>query len=402
MQPGTRTRTKSFPLNEGKWIQVNNDGEVTILDDATSVSTMDYWRMTDTVGFPERANPLVATKQHSTGGMCNGSAKIGLDEITMVNHRIDSLARLDKIPSKAPPYDWGTFDLATILARTGPMTPKVNVPLFLTELRDVPRMIRHAGDTLHGISRFSEMNPLQQAASSNLAYKFGWDPLISDIRKISNIMDYTKKRQKFLMKTDEVLGAVSKAYLGSESYVNENDYDGPYPFGNWMITFAQPRTFKKTTEIKRWCSVRWRLRDFQPLYMSEPPVTPFQAVTGLHTSNIPLTIWKALPWTWLSDWFVDLSSSIQAAQNLLYFEPTDICWMESRTTTTEISAATIKYNTNGGGVYGTCSRLNYVKTEKYRQVLTGDESLVQAKLPMMDSFKLSVLGSLATLRLLGR
>nr|UJQ85089.1 MAG: hypothetical protein 1 [Leviviridae sp.] len=407
MKPGKRNRSREFPLNEGRWIQSNHDGSETVRQDSISASRMRSWVMEDWVGYPERANSLYSAKRSREGGLCNGSGLIGLDTISMVDHSLDTFAKLDNIPVETHPWALDSTLIAKILARTGPMTPKVNVPLFLYELKDVPAMIRHAGDTLHklsdlGMSKISGLSAAREAASANLAYKFGWEPLISDIGKIAKIAEYAKKRQEFLMKTQEVMGAVSKAYLGSETYTNSGDYDGPYPFGNWMITFTEPRTFKKKVTVTRWCSARWRYRDFQPLYYSENPVTPFQAVTGLNTPNIPVTVWKALPWTWLSDWFVDISSTMQAAQNLVYFEPTDICFMEHRLYEVEISGASIVKNTNGGGAFGTCTPLRYTLETKLRHVFNTEDITPQPKLPMWDDFKLSVLGSLATLRLLGR
>lgn len=404
MQSGPRTRRREFPLNEGSMTTVFLDGRPPVtIKDSNTWSRQEAWYMSDWVGRSDRTNPMYSEKWRRSGGLVNLDSIIGVDRLVYNDHVMDRPDTLDGwLPSTSSLTPLGNVDLETVLARTGPMTPKVNVPLFLAELRDVPHMIRHAGDVLHGLSRLSGLNPFRELASANLAYKFGWDPLISDISKIAKTLDFVKKREKFLLKTDEVLGAVSTASLGEFSFHREGKKDAGYPFGNWMLDFSTPRNFKSTTTVKRWMSCRWRLKDFQPLYYNEPPVTPFQAATGLNMANIPLTIWKALPWTWLSDWFVDFSSNILAAQNLLYFEPTDACVMEQRIHRVEFDSGIVIRNTNGGGVVGSCSKLVYDKVTKQRLVDIEPRDMKEAKLPMMDDFKLSVLGSLATLRLLGR
>ena len=83
-----------------------------------------------------------------------------------------------------------------LLASTGPLTPKVNLPLFIFELKDIPMMLKHAGDLLHKIKTPSRLSLDKEAAAATLAYQFGWAPLIQDLSKLINFSELVQNASR--------------------------------------------------------------------------------------------------------------------------------------------------------------------------------------------------------------
>jgi hypothetical protein len=93
-----------------------------------------------------------------------------------------------------------------VLATTGPLTPRVNLPLALFELKDVPQMLRHAGNLLHGLRSPSRLNKVKEAAAANLAYKFGWAPIIDDLGKLFDFSAAVRRKQRELKQANSSNG----------------------------------------------------------------------------------------------------------------------------------------------------------------------------------------------------
>jgi hypothetical protein len=121
----------------------------------------------------------------------------------------------------------------------------------------------------------------------------------------------------------------------------------------------------------------------------------FKAALGLNKGYIPIDIWKALPWSWLIDWSLDISQTLQANYNMIYYTATNCCRMDYSS------------NTYSHGDYPSIhnhwlSSGTFTYEVKARKVLIIPPNLTPTlKLPFLDNFKLSVLGSLAILKISG-
>lgn len=302
--------------------------------------------------------------------------------------------------------------LARILSQSGPITPDVNVPLALIELRDVPAMLKHAGDILHklaGQKTFSKIS--KELAEAALAYDFGWAPLMSDLMKLVNFMEYVDKRRKLLDGTQTFLGARTRVNLGTYSNSATKEFD--YGTQNATVLYSpESCTAQISLTRKRWATCVWRDAGFYALGDFQSPITPFRAALGLDPSYIPVTVWKALPWSWLVDWFINISQYIQAQQNLAYFTARDVCVMTHTKGTVSFPGLAVRasYPNVWLGAQGArFSPGKYTYENKARTVLApgvidefNDYLSYQPKLPILDNFKLTVLSSLAVLRFGGR
>lgn len=270
-----------------------------------------------------------------------------------------------------------------VLSQTGPLTPNLYLPLAIFELRDLPRMLRHAGDLLHNIARPSGLNPVKEAAAANLAYKFGWEPLISDIIKLTRFAEIVRKRQRYLK------GAHSSRGIRRRVRLQEiNGGGGSYTS---IIGSGLYSTVSMVRNHKQWATVRWKVKDQSQIGRTPTFTEAFKTAYGLNRGHIPIAIWKAMPWTWAIDWFTDISNVMQANYNMIYYKPYGLCVMTHYKMTyqfTSDSTATASFDG------GSCQIEN-----KGRWVSLNPSPSVTLKLPFLDSFKLSILGSLTILKL---
>jgi len=292
--------------------------------------------------------------------------------------------------------DWGPQPALSsyvnrVLATSGPLSPNLNLPLFIIELRDIPGMLRHAGNLLHKIARPSGLNPVKEAAAANLAYKFGWAPLIEDLGKLLDFADAARIQQQRIKKAYSSRGVRRKVNLGSDS----KGFTGSSWIWSTYGSFLKPQWIGSGNSTT-WATVRWIVRD-PSRYGYEPSFNEaLRTSLGFNAGQIPITVWKAIPWTWMIDWFTDISNVLQANYNSIYFKPYRLSIM--RTSVTRVEHKPILNIGGNPGNYLTAG--TRVVTFKYRYANNAPSASPTLRLPFMDGYKLSVLGSLAALKFL--
>lgn len=101
-----------------------------------------------------------------------------------------------------------------------------------------------------------------------------------------------------------------------------------------------------------------------------------------------------MPWTWFIDYFVNISEMIQAIDNQIDYQPGSGCIMVNRTVTRSFAGGPL------GSTGLTCSDFERVSEIKSRYPISSwGDNVPTMKLPFLDNFKLSVLGSLAILKI---
>jgi len=288
--------------------------------------------------------------------------------------------------TSAPGFNANSY-MAKLLAMSGPLTPRLYLPVSLYELKDLPSMLRHAGDLLHKISRPSGLNPVKEAAAANLAYQFGWKPLIEDIGKLLDFTDVVAKRQRILRGAHSSKGIRRKVTLDRFRNAASSSILVYSSFGR-NLRPESTRYFDREV----WGTIRWIVKDQSQIGKTPTFVDAFRTAYGLNLGHIPIEIWKALPWSWMIDWFVNISDVLQANYNMIYYKPSGACIMCKDTFTTQNNAI---YK----GVKVIYTPAYYVMVNR-RRFLPSVNNLLTIKLPFLDNFKLSILGSLAVTRLL--
>ena len=328
------------------------------------------------------------TSTRESGNRINAERNFSGDTLTYVNRSNSWPGFLSEVRVSSSLR--GDF-FVRALASTGPLTPKVNLPLAVFELKDLPAMLKHAGDLLHKLKSPSGLKPAKEAAAANLAYQFGWAPLLEDLEKLMNFTSLVRKRQIELSKANSSRGLLRRMTFP----------DVPEPLyqhnANVLIASVAGNIYgsvTKTSSTRAWMTVRWKVKDGQNYGRIASHEEAFRSALGLNLGMIPISIWKALPWSWMIDWFADISNVLQANYNMIYYRASSVNFMEQRTLTVKVSG--------GMNPLGTLSAGTRTRLIKLRTPLGTNTRVETMRVPFLDTFKLSILSSLAIQRLYSR
>jgi hypothetical protein len=274
-------------------------------------------------------------------------------------------------------------------AASNPSRPSFQLPVFLWELKDIPDMIRQGGEFAAAIRAgagpaLSLLSP-KKAASANLAYQFGMKPFIEDLKSIASFQDSVEKRRKEM----DTLYNSGKRGMRRKVILDTNSESGTRTITLWSTSFSSGNnTVNYTRMYKRWGVVRWKANGNSPYPRSDGELR--RRILGLTADNIPLAVWKALPWSWLGDYFVNVSNII-AASNRLVATPSQVSVM-TKSVTTE-SHAPFERIISGNRQFlitGGSSRL--VRHQRAVTYTLGQQ--LQGVLPILSAGQLSTLASL--------
>lgn len=179
------------------------------------------------------------------------------------------------------------------------MTTSAGLSNFIIELREFK-------DLFKVFSRHKSL--LTNAANANLNYQFGWRPFINDIRKmVKGIGAFESRLAKFIQSAGwQQVRRYSHA-LEVPSYTTDWVISGPH----------KTRTIVTVSEAKASCKLTYQYN--LPSYSySELRVRALLDTLGLNLN--PSTIWNAIPWSWLVDWFVNAGDFVKRFDTA-YIEP---------------------------------------------------------------------------------
>lgn len=188
---------------------------------------------------------------------------------------------------------------ATLYKNARPAQPAFNTLNAFYELKDIPGMLKDQYE------RLLFGGPVGWAGGY-LGYQFGWKPLLADTRDfVLNHFNLDKAYKQLLR--DENKSVRRKAGFApiEESYLKYSDVELYNSFEQPFVTQAYHtvprRTCKVTSGQRVWFSGRFRY--------SLPPgprdwlwnARILAKIRGLNPK--PDVIYRAIPWTWLADWF---------------------------------------------------------------------------------------------------
>lgn len=204
------------------------------------------------------------------------------------------------------PVDTGYW-VTKALANLNPNKPDVDLPVFLFELREFPRMLQQLGRVLNGKATKTDV------AGSYLAYSFGWAPLIGDLLKLLKLEESISRRIKYLTKHSGGGGKVKRT-LGSSSYPRTS-----YPYTlSWLNSPPSVKGFATVTEKKRiWFVSNMQIQTELPKDNPEMRRMARNAVLGLNISAA--TLWEAMPWSWLIDYLGNIGDILEAQRGAIRF-----------------------------------------------------------------------------------
>lgn len=264
-----------------------------------------------------------------------------------------------------------TAAITTMMAKTNPSRPEVSVPNFIFELKDIPEMLHLKG------KKHAESRP----GNSAVAYNFGWDLLIKDLIALTDFTSQVDKRVKELKALHAKGGLRRKRTLFDES-VSESNYHVFQSFTAWV-----DGTLTKKTRAVVWATCRWN-----PASPDIPSATDLvdlarRVVHGwdFSSSGLASVIWEATPWSWFSDYFLNVGDYLNATRNAVGATAGSGCVMYHVTTT---ETGKIQSTSPGFGAIGP----KYVYETKSRVLATAG---LTASLPFLSAKQMANLSSIA-------
>lgn len=191
-------------------------------------------------------------------------------------------------------------------------------------------MLKHALGKLRP-PRNRRNRPISELANDHLQYAFGWAPLLSDLSKIWDVSEWTDQRARMLLRAQQqgFITRTKQRGTHSQRFVVNNE---PYN------TFGYSISGVATTDCssRAWTSSRWRYVGSIPFGSSLS-----QARQGLKSAAYGWdltfdTIWNAIPWSWMVDYFTDISDILSIHSNKAGFKFDSAVAMEHRMITTEV------------------------------------------------------------------
>ncbi len=269
-----------------------------------------------------------------------------------------------------------------LLAKTNPGRAEVSLPVFIAEMRDLPhavKSIKHIGDQLLK----KKVPKTRDVAGQLLSWEFGWRPLLSDLRKITQFGDHVAKRTKEVERLYSKGGLKRRLTLFEGSATETKNLTPESRLGT-LVTVQEERT----TSVIRWGTTRWKPTSLPPKGPHGYERQAIQAVFGL--SLQAEDVWNIVPWTWLVDWTTNVGDYLAAHANRIPCKPTLPNIMTRRTTNIGWKRTNSNWIRGGEGVasFDTLERAQSFGT-------------VEAYLPFLSSRQLSILGSLAITRFRG-
>jgi len=191
----------------------------------------------------------------------------------------------------ADPTSWG----ATAYKRMRPDLPSFNLANAIYELKDVPGMLKQ---------RFTP--ELREIGNTFLAYQFGWKPLLQDVRDTVLTQMSAQKRLNQLIRDN---GRPVRRKIMLEDTRISTTYDNvkTYPVAG-MVPVLTSQFYQGAECIhnlydyrRTWASAQFRY------WLPEGPrdiVWKRRMLANIFGLNVtPDMVYKAVPWTWLVDWF---------------------------------------------------------------------------------------------------
>ena len=262
-----------------------------------------------------------------------------------------------------------------LLAETHPFRSEYSVPVSIAELLDIGSLFKLTAKS------FFEL-----AGNAYLNYRFGWVQFLRDIKTLAAITTAIERRIKEFDSLSKHGGLRRNVTMYSNNW---DSISWQYISSSYSVLAIADTYQTERYEIRG--TVRWRWKSGIKVSLSKLEAfnLAIQSVFDLGELDAS-TIWNAIPWTWLVDYFVDINSYLSANENTDLVEPFDICIVrQSRAVQDQIP------RTPPSGIRITKGR--FTRTIKTRDVIAGVPALPAIRYSLISMSQYYVL-----LALLGR
>lgn len=275
-----------------------------------------------------------------------------------------------------------------LVAGTNPSRPVVTPAEMLENLIQLPGQLRDLGRRL--MRPRSNATP-RGAAGGYLGAQFGWAPLIEDLTKLVNLGDYIAKRGRELDRLAE--GGMRRRLRFRDETKQGSFYfeESLTPTGSGsVIRWHYDVIVRRTT----WGTIRWYPTG--PIPYTSGDVNRFaglrRIVLGLTREGLAYGAWKVIPWTWLIGWASNVGKFALANSNTVPAKHGNGNFMSQSL----VTYSPARVEVIGQASHDVYQSGAYMVARKTRTI--GTTVLPGVNVPYLDTFRLSILGALATQR----
>lgn len=185
-------------------------------------------------------------------------------------------------------------------ARTNPSRPYVDVPVAILDTRRGLQSLYQAGESV-----------FQRFARRHLTDQFTIRPLVRDIVRLTNLHEQLNRRIHEINRLYKGHGIRKTVLIGRYEKFEEIT-QAVQSAGAYVTQKFQVRTFE---ELK--VHVRWGPSTMFAVAPSPDQIRrqALRAVQGLTVDFS--TMWELMPWSWLIDWFSNISEFLIAQRNIV-------------------------------------------------------------------------------------
>lgn len=288
----------------------------------------------------------------------------------------------DAIPMP-PPSGWAL----DVIARTNPSRPVVTPFTLLQDLIELPKMLSQG---LQLLGKPWKAATPKGAASTYLGTVFGWMPLVEDIKKLLDLQSYIDKRCLELNRLYSNRGLKRRIEMGSTNIVKSTSI-AQAGSGSAIWTLPVSVSYQK----QAWATIRWKPTGSVPYHPGDAAVNKLarQVVSGMSSEGTLKGLWDVLPWSWMINWFTNVGNYALAYSNTVPATHSKPCFM-SRCLVSFVPG--VPYTT---GIKSSSLSFYCDQSYDYKKRTVSSSTLPGCYVPFLDTFRLSVLGSLAIQRM---
>jgi hypothetical protein len=274
--------------------------------------------------------------------------------------------------------------------------PSVDVPVFLFELRDLPGMVKHLGDRIIRAKAFlkgaGKRYSKELVAEDWLALNFGWKPLIQDLGHMLDFVGDVDKRLLYLDRLYSERGLRRKQTVWKKdiSMAPKELYVGPLYANNCRVRLSFDG------QCERWVSVHWTPASKPKFVTDDEKLTLARKIVWGFNTIDAASLWEAMPWSWLFDWFGSVGDFLDAHRNGVPCQATEVCVM----THVVVRVKDVTYLSNPYGAKVT-PFWKPIHERKFRDVASS-LTAPSFHLPFLSGKQLSILSALAITRKFGQ
>lgn len=258
----------------------------------------------------------------------------------------------------------------TALVKNNPGVPSVDLFAFIYELRELPAL-------------FSTLISNPKWRDVPIAYLFGVQPLVSDIRSLLNLTDSIDARLKQIEKLTQ--GPVrERLSLGNETRSASSTL-APGVYHGWYLQR------EKTTTRRAW-AVKTSVIERNKLTPPEKPDT--SAIRRLLLTDCTLvTLYELMPWSWFIDYFVNIQEFLRASSGnrIKGYRVLSLCLCVETETKGKIFPTSRQVGWSDGNV----SPGRWTLLDQRRSIHSNPTPQLPSLTPILSSGQVQVLGALA-------